>query len=300
MFLHSNFLGIPPEENTLEKSRVVILPGPLRADRLVRGGHAKRARRHPRGVPLRRALRRRARRGGLPDRHPHASVLASGRHGARRRRRRAREDGREPARAGTVPADPGRRALDRSRPDPRSPRADTRSCRSSTSTPTGICATVRGPEELSRLRRAPLGRAGDPVGPRRHPVDLQGGGRLRPENRHPDRLEPRDASLDAWMEKALARLTEEVYVTFDVDFFDGSLVPGTGTPGAGGRHVRPGPRDPPPGRVRAADHRGRRRRARASAGQPGARFPGRQALLQAARVCPFPEKGPTSVLSPVA
>jgi agmatinase len=39
---------------------------------------------------------------------------------------------------------------------------------------------------------------------------------------------------DAWMEKALAKLTGEVYVTFDVDFFDGSLVPGTGTPEPGG------------------------------------------------------------------
>ena len=28
MFLSSNFLGIPPEENTLEKSRVAILPCP--------------------------------------------------------------------------------------------------------------------------------------------------------------------------------------------------------------------------------------------------------------------------------
>jgi agmatinase len=39
---------------------------------------------------------------------------------------------------------------------------------------------------------------------------------------------------DAWIEKALAKLTGEVYVTFDVDFFDGSLVPGTGTPEPGG------------------------------------------------------------------
>lgn len=39
---------------------------------------------------------------------------------------------------------------------------------------------------------------------------------------------------DAWMDRALARLTGEVYVTFDVDFFDGSLVPGTGTPEPGG------------------------------------------------------------------
>jgi agmatinase len=39
---------------------------------------------------------------------------------------------------------------------------------------------------------------------------------------------------DAWLEKAMARLTKEVYVTFDVDFFDGSLVPATGTPEPGG------------------------------------------------------------------
>jgi len=39
---------------------------------------------------------------------------------------------------------------------------------------------------------------------------------------------------DAWMDRAAARLTEEVYVTFDVDFFDGALVPGTGTPEPGG------------------------------------------------------------------
>lgn len=40
--------------------------------------------------------------------------------------------------------------------------------------------------------------------------------------------------IDEWMPEALARLTGEVYVTFDVDFFDGSLVPGTGTPEPGG------------------------------------------------------------------
>jgi agmatinase len=39
---------------------------------------------------------------------------------------------------------------------------------------------------------------------------------------------------DAWMDRALSRLTGEVYVTFDVDFFDGALVPGTGTPEPGG------------------------------------------------------------------
>ena len=39
---------------------------------------------------------------------------------------------------------------------------------------------------------------------------------------------------DDWMEGALGLLNEDVYVTFDVDFFDGSLVPGTGTPEPGG------------------------------------------------------------------
>ena len=41
-------------------------------------------------------------------------------------------------------------------------------------------------------------------------------------------------SSPAWIDRALSRLTGEVYVTFDVDFFDGSLVPGTGTPEPGG------------------------------------------------------------------
>jgi agmatinase len=40
--------------------------------------------------------------------------------------------------------------------------------------------------------------------------------------------------VDEWMPEALERLTGSVYVTFDVDFFDGSLVPGTGTPEPGG------------------------------------------------------------------
>jgi agmatinase len=39
---------------------------------------------------------------------------------------------------------------------------------------------------------------------------------------------------EEWLGRALARLTASVYVTFDVDFFDGFLVPGTGTPEPGG------------------------------------------------------------------
>ena len=39
---------------------------------------------------------------------------------------------------------------------------------------------------------------------------------------------------DDWMDGAFGLLGDDVYVTFDVDFFDGSLVPGTGTPEPGG------------------------------------------------------------------
>jgi agmatinase len=41
-------------------------------------------------------------------------------------------------------------------------------------------------------------------------------------------------SGDAWMDEVLERLTENVYITFDVDGFDPSLVPSTGTPEPGG------------------------------------------------------------------
>jgi agmatinase len=39
---------------------------------------------------------------------------------------------------------------------------------------------------------------------------------------------------DAWMDEALAALGPRVYLTFDVDYFDPSLVPSTGTPEPGG------------------------------------------------------------------
>jgi len=39
---------------------------------------------------------------------------------------------------------------------------------------------------------------------------------------------------EGWIEKALSGLTDTVYVTFDVDFFDPSLLPATGTPEPGG------------------------------------------------------------------
>lgn len=39
---------------------------------------------------------------------------------------------------------------------------------------------------------------------------------------------------EAWMDDVLARLGEDVYISFDVDGFDPSLVPATGTPEPGG------------------------------------------------------------------
>ena len=39
---------------------------------------------------------------------------------------------------------------------------------------------------------------------------------------------------DAWMDRALGALGDDVYLTVDVDFFDPSLVPSTGTPEPGG------------------------------------------------------------------
>jgi N1-aminopropylagmatine ureohydrolase len=39
---------------------------------------------------------------------------------------------------------------------------------------------------------------------------------------------------DAWMDRALAALGPNVYLTFDVDYFDPSMMPSTGTPEPGG------------------------------------------------------------------
>jgi agmatinase len=44
---------------------------------------------------------------------------------------------------------------------------------------------------------------------------------------------------DRWIEDALSRLGDDVYITFDVDAFDPSLVPSTGTPEPGGLHWYP-------------------------------------------------------------
>lgn len=47
-------------------------------------------------------------------------------------------------------------------------------------------------------------------------------------------LSARDCRTDGWIERALAPLTDDVYVTIDVDGFDPAYAPGTGTPEPGG------------------------------------------------------------------
>jgi len=39
---------------------------------------------------------------------------------------------------------------------------------------------------------------------------------------------------DNWIDRALDSLGDDVYITFDIDYFDPSLVPSTGTPEPGG------------------------------------------------------------------
>ena len=97
---------------------------------------------------------------------------------------------------------------------------------------------------------------------------------------------------DEWMDGAFGLLNDDVYVTFDVDFFDGSLVPGTGTPEPGGGNLRPGAADPAPRRGRPPDRRRRRRRALAGGRQPCSRLHDRQALLQTAVLRALPGESP--------
>ncbi len=43
-----------------------------------------------------------------------------------------------------------------------------------------------------------------------------------------------ELGADDWIERAMDGLSENVYITFDVDFFDPAYVPSTGTPEPGG------------------------------------------------------------------
>ena len=50
---------------------------------------------------------------------------------------------------------------------------------------------------------------------------------------------PEPALQHTWIDRAVAALGPSVYITFDVDFFDPSLMPSTGTPEPGGAHWYP-------------------------------------------------------------
>ena len=41
---------------------------------------------------------------------------------------------------------------------------------------------------------------------------------------------------DFWMEECIGKMTDQVYITLDLDVFDGSIMPSTGTPEPGGMH----------------------------------------------------------------
>lgn len=56
-------------------------------------------------------------------------------------------------------------------------------------------------------------------------------GPLKDSRRRAGGLPPRG---EAWLERAMAALGDPVYITFDVDFFDPSVMPSTGTPEPGG------------------------------------------------------------------
>jgi arginase family enzyme len=88
---------------------------------------------------------------------------------------------------------------------------------------------------------------------------------------------------DAWIDRAMAALGDDVYITFDVDYFDPALMPATGTPEPGGPPGTHAEAAPP--RLRR-EARGRRRRggARADPGNAAPDFAGRQAGLQDDRV----------------
>ena len=93
--------------------------------------------------------------------------------------------------------------------------------------------------------------------------------------------------LEALFDGLLASLPDTVYLTFDLDFFDPSVLPATGTPGARRRHLVPGAGAAAAAvRAQAGDRDGRRRTG-ADPGQRRQRLHRRQAALQVHRL-PLP------------
>ena len=64
------------------------------------------------------------------------------------------------------------------------------------------------------------------------------GGRVPATRGQPGGL-PGGAPEQSWIDRAVAALGPAVYITFDVDFFDPSVMPATGTPEPGGGHWYP-------------------------------------------------------------
>ena len=235
MFLSNNFLGIPETENTLEKSRVVVLPVPY--ERTVSYGVGTR------NGPA--AIIEASHYVELYDDELDEEVYRIGIHTLPA----WLPDDMEPAACvegleGVVaelldPAalrpDARRRALDRAGSHPRAPRALSGSVDPPLRRARRPARRVRGPEDT----RTPARRAGGSSWASRRSTSASGRSRGR-RSSSSARTEllivsnRRCTAVDDWMPEALARLTDEVYVTFDVDFFDGSLVPGTGTPEPGG------------------------------------------------------------------
>ncbi len=234
MFLYSNFLGIPPEENTLEKSRVVILPVPY--ERTVSYGPGTR------NGPG--AILEASHYVELYDDELDEEVFRIGIHTLPS----WLPDDMEPAAcleelekmAASLLA-PGRFLLTLGGEHSIAP-APIRAHRARHPKMSVLHFDAHGDlrdtyegqknsHACAAHRWVELGIPSVHVGIRsisREEVDyVRKSGTLIVSNREMHRS-------DGWMEKALAKLTEEVYVTFDVDFFDGSLVPGTGTPEPGG------------------------------------------------------------------
>ncbi|MEX0879578.1 MAG: agmatinase [Thermoanaerobaculia bacterium] len=234
MFLYSNFLGIPPEENTLEKSRVVILPVPY--ERTVSYGPGTR------NGPG--AILEASHYVELYDDELDEEVFRIGIHTLPS----WLPDDMEPAAcleelekmAASLLA-PGRFLLTLGGEHSIAP-APIRAHRARHPKMSVLHFDAHGDlrdtyegqknsHACAAHRWVELGIPSVHVGIRsisKEEVDyVRKSGTLIVSNREMHRS-------DGWMEKALAKLTEEVYVTFDVDFFDGSLVPGTGTPEPGG------------------------------------------------------------------
>ncbi len=214
-------------------ARAAILPAPYDGTSTWIKGADRGPDADHRGLGAPRALRHRDRLRGVPARH---------RHGTRARRvRRPRGDGGAGARGGRPPA--------RRRPPPRHARR-----RALGDHRRGAGHGIPFPRPLgAAARRAhrPQARVRG-LAPTTTPASWRGCASSAPScrwgsaawTRRKSRSSPKDASSfaeriqsgDGWMDRRARALSDTVYITVDLDVFDPSVMPSTGTPGAG----RPG------------------------------------------------------------